>query len=387
MGFISYHGKKEDRYSEILEYSKAIQNEEWAKSEEERISNWLKKLTGDEQLAHLNIPELLKLIIIQYRLLTDSYKAVINKREIPFNCDLDCLWNDFSIYMADRQIRSFHVTRDIREKHLQIFINKIFKVSGTVSASEYIEKMTNNISYCKYFTENFDVTCDGRHFFHLLQYISNEDDNSVANFLEIYKKFAIILNLYFYQAFRPKDNGWIRQIEADRYAVTFLKEQYSKHTHFVLNPAFLQNPIYGVNKLETNTTSAVEIKPSVPDNGKENNVYVPLLYDQNLSSSDDAISASLTKDKWKEIKKLLFDEDTIRIADILKEKGIIAPEEVGYELTGDCNEVIAEIELAWIAKKIGYMTKEQLPDESKAVKENWRICSTVEELITVFNEE
>ena len=89
MGFISYHGKKEDRYSEILEYSKAIQNEEWAKSEEERISNWLKKLTGDEQLAHLNIPELLKLIIIQYRLLTDSYKDVINKREIPFNCDLD----------------------------------------------------------------------------------------------------------------------------------------------------------------------------------------------------------------------------------------------------------------------------------------------------------
>ena len=60
MGFISYHGKKEDRYSEILEYSKAIQNEEWAKSEEERISNWLKKLTGDEQLAHLNLPELLK---------------------------------------------------------------------------------------------------------------------------------------------------------------------------------------------------------------------------------------------------------------------------------------------------------------------------------------
>jgi hypothetical protein len=31
MAFINYHGEKEDRYSEVLEYSRAQQKEEWKK--------------------------------------------------------------------------------------------------------------------------------------------------------------------------------------------------------------------------------------------------------------------------------------------------------------------------------------------------------------------
>lgn len=244
MGFISYHGEKEDRYSEVLEYSRARQEEEWKKSEEERISKWLKELTGDDKLAHFNIQELLKLILSQYKALKDSYCSIVEAGEIPSGCDTACLWKDFSIDIADRHIQAFHVIPELREKHLQTFIDKIFKLSGTISASEHLEKIGTDSGYRKYFVECFDPTWTGRHFYHLLQYVGKGNEKSVEDFLEIYKRYTIILNLYFYQAFRPRDNGWIGQIEAERSAIDDIKVLHSKRAHIILNPALLQNPLY-----------------------------------------------------------------------------------------------------------------------------------------------
>ena len=47
MAFINYHGEKEDRYSEVLEYSRAQQKEEWKKNEADRIGQVVtEKYTG-----------------------------------------------------------------------------------------------------------------------------------------------------------------------------------------------------------------------------------------------------------------------------------------------------------------------------------------------------
>ncbi len=257
MGFISYHGEKEDRYSEVLEYSRARQEEEWKKSEEERISKWLKELTGDDKLAHLNIQELLKLILSQYKALNNAYSTVVNTGEMPAGCDMDCLWKDFSIDIADRHIQSFHVMPEQREKHLQTFIDKIFKLAGTVPASEHLEKISTDSNYRKYFVESFDPTWTGRNFYHLLQYAGKGNVKAVEDFFGIYKRFAIIMNLYFYQAFRPRDNGWIGQIEAERSALAEICNQYSRNVHIILNPALLQNPLYKKEE-QIEIASAVE---------------------------------------------------------------------------------------------------------------------------------
>ena len=150
MGFISYHGEKEDRYSEVLEYSRARQTEEWKKAEEERICNWLVELTGDGKLSHLNVQELLKLVILQYRSLADKYKSIIDVGELPAGCDTMRLWKDFSIDIVDRHILSFHTIPVEREKHLQVYIDRIFKLSETISAADHIQKMADNTNYRKY---------------------------------------------------------------------------------------------------------------------------------------------------------------------------------------------------------------------------------------------
>ena len=49
----------------------------------------------------------------------------------------------------------------------------------------------------------------------------------------------------------------------------------------------------------------------------------------------------------------------------VKHTAFLPPEEAGYELADASGEVIAEIELAWIEKKIGFMTEDQSADIEK----------------------
>ena len=67
MGFIDYHGTKEDRYTDVLEYSRTQQEEDWKYKEEQKISIWLRKLTGNGSYAKMNVAELVKYIVVKYR--------------------------------------------------------------------------------------------------------------------------------------------------------------------------------------------------------------------------------------------------------------------------------------------------------------------------------
>ena len=124
----------------------------------------------------------------------------------------------------------------------------------------------------------------------------------------------------------------------------------------------------------------------VCNTGLDAHGYVALPFGQVDTSAEDIMPSNSGNTGWNEIRKLLFDEEAFIIADSLEEKGISAPDEVGYELTDQSGEVIAEIELAWIQKKIGFMTDSQIDDREKAEKDGWTIFSGIEEIDTIFKE-
>ena len=83
---------------------------------------------------------------------------------------------------------------------------------------------------------------------------------------------------------------------------------------------------------------------------------------------------------------MLFDDEAAKMAELLEGRGIAAPEEAGYELANESGEVIAEIELAWISRKLGYMTEAQLADRNHAEKTGWKIFASADELEKAFGE-
>ena len=80
----------------------------------------------------------------------------------------------------------------------------------------------------------------------------------------------------------------------------------------------------------------------------------------------------------------LNDDATIDLADKLREHGISTPDEIGYEITDQYGEVVAEIELAWINKKIGFMTDDKIDHRRKAEEKGWKILDTADEIISAL---
>jgi len=83
---------------------------------------------------------------------------------------------------------------------------------------------------------------------------------------------------------------------------------------------------------------------------------------------------------WDEIRCLLYDSDTTNMTYELEKKKTAVPDEIGYEVTDEIGMVIAEIEMVWTDKHIGYMTEEQMENRSNAEKAGWRICVNAEEI-------
>ncbi|WP_051621960.1 DEAD/DEAH box helicase [Ruminobacter sp. RM87] len=125
---------------------------------------------------------------------------------------------------------------------------------------------------------------------------------------------------------------------------------------------------------------------AVCSTGLDNHAYIPLPYGQTDTVAEDTAPSEEPEEGWDEIRKMLFDDTVVKIADALEEKGIIAPEKAGYELADDSGEVIAEVELAWIKLKIGFMTEAQMVDREKAENAGWKIFINTDEIDTIFNE-
>jgi DEAD/DEAH box helicase domain-containing protein len=81
------------------------------------------------------------------------------------------------------------------------------------------------------------------------------------------------------------------------------------------------------------------------------------------------------KSDWNEIMELIFDDVVKEYVMCLAKSNISIPDEVGYEVIGSTNEVIATVELAWIEGEIAYLTSEQMDDKVKLEKLGWKILT------------
>ena len=126
---------------------------------------------------------------------------------------------------------------------------------------------------------------------------------------------------------------------------------------------------------------------AVCNTGLDAHTYVALPYEQTNTLAEDASPAGSCGEGWAEIRELLFDDETIIIAHTLEERGISAPDELSYELMNNSGEVAAQIDLAWIGQKIGYMTEDKLSEREIAESAGWNIFMNVDEIKNVFGEE
>lgn len=121
---------------------------------------------------------------------------------------------------------------------------------------------------------------------------------------------------------------------------------------------------------------------AVSETGLEQGVYAGLRIMTN-SVVPESVTADVS-DGWEDIMGQLFEDEAIDIARCLRNQNIPAPDEAGYELAKDTGEVVATLELAWIAQKVGFMTGEQTEDRNAAEAAGWKIFVSSDEISNTF---
>ncbi len=253
MGFIDYHGNKEDRYDEVLDYAHAQQEEDWKRKQSAKIKKWLIDLTGDGRLSDLYIQDLLKTVIARYKELWNSGKDLIGKTEELQGLSPERLWQDFSVEYVIRHIEPFHMMPEKKKKHFEAFLIKIFKVIGQDKAEEFYEALSDTPGYRRYLTECFDPAWKGQHFFKYLQVIVKKDGSKkeeFEKFIEAYKQLGLSISLYLYQAVQPRDDGWMLLEDAEWKAVSDLEGRLLRNS--LAPPVYkeINNPLYCEKKAD-----------------------------------------------------------------------------------------------------------------------------------------
>lgn len=294
MGFVDYHGTKEDRYTEVLEYARAQQEEDWKRKDEQKIAIWLRDLTGSSSYAQLNVEDLLKYVVVKYRAIQKAWQSLISLRKTDSGIDADQLWKDFSIDLAARHLSSFHVNQDKRNRYLQAFQAKIFRLQDAISAEDHYRIIAETPKYRQYFAECFDPTWKGQQVFKWL-YASvkkNKDGMAFLNdFLDADRDCSLFLSLYLHQVILPHDDGWMREAEAERKAIQDIRGKAHRGVLLAPDLAILINPLYQTrtdvapvetvevpaSDINTGTAPTQEPETVIPDSGLDKKKFQTLI--------------------------------------------------------------------------------------------------------------
>ena len=199
MGFIDYHGTKEERYTDVLEYARAQQEEDWKRKDEQKLVIWLRNLTESSSYAELSVEELMKYMVVKYRTMQKAWQELISPVKTDSRIDTDQLWKDFSTDLAARHLSCFHLNKDRRSRYLQTFQSKIVKLSEVLPAKQYYGIIAENPRYRQYFTECFDPTWKGQQVFKWLYSLVKKDKNRMMllnDFLTADRDCSLFLSLY-----------------------------------------------------------------------------------------------------------------------------------------------------------------------------------------------
>ena len=228
MGFIDYHGTKEDRYSEVLDYARSQQEEDWKYKQSVMIRKWLKQLSVDKSMADMNIQDILKIVIVKYRELWEIETFITEAENDMNGLSSSQLWKDFSLDLIRRHIEPFHIKTELQNKHFDIFLTKIFKISDSLTAENFYKKMGDDGEYRRYLIENFDPTWKDQLYYRYLFSLCGHNcsgNERIIEFLNTLSMLGVCIALYLHHALHPRDNGWMMQETAEWNALKDIEDR------------------------------------------------------------------------------------------------------------------------------------------------------------------
>ncbi len=248
MGFIDYQGTKENRYTDVLEFAKAQQEEEARRLADARVAKWLTESLKDSRYADLALNDLIKYIIVKYRKLQEQKEILVSKREDSVLIDDKLLWMDFCISAISRRLDNIGLSEETRNTYYHTFMGKVFKLEEFTPAERHYSCIAENTSYKRYFADCFDLVQE-KQFWKWLGRLGTKEKSSLIEFVRNYEQMSFLLGYYLYLGIRPQSPEWMKRLDLEREVLEKLIEEYSRGRYKQPNDLKLQNPLYEQTKL------------------------------------------------------------------------------------------------------------------------------------------
>lgn len=279
MGFIDYHGTKEDRFLDVVEYARDQQKEEMIRRNDASVSKWLTQMMDGFQLNNLNVKELLKYIILRYDHLKALRDTLINGSDI---IEPEIIWKDFCIYIVCNHLELFDLSQTVNDKYYSTFMSKVFKYAVFIDFQSHMDTYRKDCSYRQYYIDCFDMLYE-KQFWKWIAKRSQGNISVLLEFVDTYKQLSIFIGCYIYKITQSDNIVWMQRLEIEKNALDRIKDQYV-YGHFN-SPNYnkMINPLYKARVKESvyagqESVSIVGVKISDFDKDK----FIELINKQNI---------------------------------------------------------------------------------------------------------
>ena len=248
MGFIDWHGTKEDHFEDVLEYARDRQKEELRVREEKVIRRWIGEKLGDSRYAQLKSADTVKLLAREYmaldRIYADLCRSAGNRED---RADPAQLWKDLWIFSIGNVTDRAGISGRKKETFMAAFSEKVFRLNYPVSMQQHLQELQNNGRYFRYFREGFDLEEDLKmRFWRWLSSLGPGGSRSFGSFLEGYQRCLLYMAFYLY-LLSEESGEWIFQIERELGVLADLRNLLLRKPFSGQEIRKLVNPLYGQN--------------------------------------------------------------------------------------------------------------------------------------------
>lgn len=257
MGFIKWHGEKEDHYEDVVEFA-----QETAKIDAEKFQMEQKRKEAAEffqvmELLPLKNEEILRLLVKEKRGMDMIYEELVQKdismentqekKEITAQ-----FYADFFLSLLNGVFYQTKVPEEKKKKLIQALFSAVFKVESSIPVSEYFERIGTCKEYQDYMEQGFGIKSgNASRFWQWMGYLSqkNAGEKETGKFIRLYFRLQMHLSFYMEQMC-PDARIGNYLVKQRRLCEEIIRYSLKAIGEFQKEGVLIENPLFRIHREE-----------------------------------------------------------------------------------------------------------------------------------------
>lgn len=266
MGFIDWHGNKQDQYEDILAFAKMKEEMETENFGSQMKKSADAKFFGVPELLSMETEEILTLLLKEKKGLDMLYTSMVTSaptiEQLSINADMTKqFYADFLRYSLEVLFQQTKVEEAQVRQFTDTVLYKMFKVDNPISSQEHDKRKKTSEEYRQYLSRGFELKSGNvTLFWQWIRYISelSAKNKEGMQFIKLYQRFMAHLSYYINQLMPNADVGK-KYAERCKINTEILQKSLSAKIDIANISRNMRNPIFQLQKEEERERREAEI--------------------------------------------------------------------------------------------------------------------------------